>query len=148
MEAQLTLRKPNEADLSIFYQQQADPLACQMAQFPSRNETEFYQHWQTIMLMNDVSISTIEHDGNVIGNLVNWDQNDQNLIGFWLGREFWGQGFATQALMSFLQNITRPVQAYVHQENFASQRVLEKCGFIPYEQIDGEDGIEILFRLD
>jgi RimJ/RimL family protein N-acetyltransferase len=52
-------------------------------------------------------------------------------VGYWLGREFWGQGIATQALALFLkEERTRPLVAHVAQHNIGSRRVLEKCGFV------------------
>ena len=56
-------------------------------------------------------------------------------ISYWLGREFWGKGIATQALGLFLQVVTsRPLTARVAKDNLASIRVLEKNGF----ELDGE----------
>ena len=56
------------------------------------------------------------------------------LVGFWLGREFWGRGYATEAVLEILNFmdarwIRRRTFAKVHPDNIASCRVLEKCGF-------------------
>jgi RimJ/RimL family protein N-acetyltransferase len=54
-------------------------------------------------------------------------------VSYWLGREFWGRGIATQALAAFLEVIhTRPLYARAAQDNRASIRVLEKNGFKVY----------------
>ena len=37
------------ADLPVFFMHQRDPLALQMAAFPSRNEREFATHWKGIL---------------------------------------------------------------------------------------------------
>jgi RimJ/RimL family protein N-acetyltransferase len=51
-------------------------------------------------------------------------------ISYWLGREFWGKGIATQALSRFLEVVSvRPLTARVAKDNTASIRVLEKNGF-------------------
>jgi RimJ/RimL family protein N-acetyltransferase len=46
-------------------------------------------------------------------------------------KDFWGRGLATQALEAFPRRVTmRPLYAQAARDNFASIRVLEKCGFI------------------
>ena len=49
----------------------------------------------------------------------------------WIDKEFWGKGIATEGLKKFIETaVKRPLYARVAFDNFASQRVLEKCGFI------------------
>lgn len=55
-------------------------------------------------------------------------------IGYWLGREFWGAGYATEgvaAVLAFARDklLVRRIEARVFVENSASARVLEKLGF-------------------
>ena len=147
MEQQVALRRPSSEDIEIFYQNQADATACQMARFPARSESDFKAHWQRIIQNSDNVISTIEVNGKVVGNLMSWLEGDKRLIGFWLGSQYWGKGYATKALKQFLQTFERPLHAYVHQDNLISQRVLEKCGFMPCAQVETEDGIDLLFCL-
>lgn len=55
----------------------------------------------------------------------------QREIGYWIGKEYWGRGIATEALAAFLLLETRrPLLAYAARDNVASIRVLEKCGFV------------------
>ena len=147
MEQQVALRRPSSEDVEVFYQNQADSLACQMARFPARSEAEFKTHWQRITNNPDNAILTVVVDGVVVGNIMSWLDDDKRLIGYWLGSQYWGKGYATQALKQFLQDFTRPLHAYVHQDNLVSQRVLEKCGFMPCAQIETEDGCDVLFCL-
>lgn len=144
----LKIRSPQPDDVEILYQQQADPAAHQMARFEPRDVIAFYQHWHDITHNPEVTVLIIEHDGMVIGDLVCWQQEGQRLVGYWLGQEYWGQGFASQALSLFTKQLQHPLHAYVHQDNLPSQRVLEKSGFIPCGQFSVDDGIELLFRLD
>ena len=68
--------------------------------------------------------------GQVAGNVVSFTLGGERLVGYWLGREFWGQGIATRALAAYLALETaRPLHARVAKANVASRRVLEKCGF-------------------
>jgi RimJ/RimL family protein N-acetyltransferase len=67
------------------------------------------------------------------------------LVGYWIGREFWGRGLATRALAELLGMVNaRPLHAYVAKSNVASIRVLEKCGFVEVAEQTGDDGIEEL----
>lgn len=54
-------------------------------------------------------------------------------IGYWVGKSYWGQGIATDAVRAMMKSALFPQQARVHARiiatNTASQRVLEKCGF-------------------
>lgn len=55
-------------------------------------------------------------------------------LGYWFGRPFWGQGYATEtveAVLRLLDTMTgEPVHAAVHPDNLASRAVLENNGFV------------------
>jgi len=130
------LRDVTEADLHIFFEQQLDPDATEMAAFPSRDKAAFMAHWTKIMVDYSVILKTILFEGHVAGNIVSWEQSGEREVGYWLGKEYWGKGIATQALAAFLDYVkTRPLYAHVAKHNIGSRRVLEKCGFT----IVGED---------
>lgn len=131
------LRKVRESDLQVFYEHQRDPEAVQMAAFPSRDREAFMAHWAKITRDDTVIAKTIVADGVVAGNIVSFMRGDTREIGYWLGREFWGEGIATKALRLFLRGHTaRPLYAGVATHNGASIRVLEKCGFAMSHQED------------
>jgi hypothetical protein len=66
----------------------------------------------------------------VAGNIGSWPENGQQLLGYWVGREWWGRGVATQALALLVDEMSiRPLYAHVAVHNVGSIRVLEKCGF-------------------
>ena len=124
------LRNAIETDLPIFFAQQLNPGAIQMAAFPSRNRDAFMAHWSKILKDSSVVIKTILFNGEIAGNIVCFEQLGEREVGYWLGKEFWGKGIASQALKQFLGLIeTRPLYAHVAKHNIASKRVLEKCGF-------------------
>jgi len=136
MPGNIQLRDVTENDLPIFYEQQLDSEATQMASFPSRNRDAFMAHWTRIMADTSVQLKTILFNGEVAGNIVCFDQLGEREVGYWLGKEFWGKGIATRALKEFLITIkTRPLYAHVAKHNIGSKRVLEKCGFA----VAGED---------
>ena len=130
MISSVLLRDASETDLAIFFEQQLDPDAIQMAAFPSRNREAFIAHWSKIMVDDSVVIKTILFNGDIAGNIVCFEQLGEREVGYWLGKEYWGKGIASQALTQFLDVIkTRPLYAHVAKHNIASKRVLEKCGF-------------------
>jgi RimJ/RimL family protein N-acetyltransferase len=136
MSNNIQLRDVTEADLPIFYEQQRNPEAAQMAGFPSRTRDAFMAHWTSILRDASVQIKTILFNGEVAGNIVCFEQLGEREVGYWLGKEYWGNGIATQALEEFLKTIeTRPLYAHIAKHNIGSRRVLEKCGFT----IAGED---------
>lgn len=102
-------------------------------------------HWQRILKDEANILKTILCDGQVAGNIVSFMMEGQREVGYWLGREFWGKGIATQALEMFLQYIDiRPLYGVVARHNHGSKRILEKCGF----RILQEDEQEIMLILE
>ena len=149
------LRDVIDTDLPIFYEQQLDPEATDMASFPARNRDAFMSHWATILADESVWLRTILFDGEVAGNIVCFEQLGEREVGYWLGREYWGKGIATQALEAFLKTIeTRPLYAHVAKHNIGSRRVLEKCGFRIvgedrfFSEVFGKDIHEFILTLD
>jgi len=136
MASEVFLRDVKDSDLPIFFDQQLDPEATRMAAFPSRDRETFMAHWTKSMADKKVVLQTIIYDGRVAGNIIYWQQSEERLVGYWLGREYWGKGVASAALSLFLAHVTiRPLIARVAKHNIASVRVLQKCGFT----ISGED---------
>ena len=115
MENNVILRDVNESDLPIFYEQQLDPDATQMAAFPSRDRGAFMAHWVNKVMVNPNGIvKTILFDGQVAGNIVSWDQSGEREVGYWIGKDYWGKGIATKALAEFLGYVkSRPLFAHV-----------------------------------
>ncbi len=149
----ITLREVAQEDLPIFFEHQLDAEATRMAAFPSRDRDAFMAHWAKIMRKetNPTGIlKTILADDTVAGNIVYWEAAGKPNIGYWLGKTHWGKGIASAALAQFLTKIeSRPVYAHVAKHNFASIRVLQKCGFqlVPENVGDGDDGEELVMEL-
>ena len=125
------LREVRPDDLDAFFEHQREPEANAMAIFPARDRETFDAHWQRLLADDSVIKKTIVDEGEVAGNIGSWHQDGQRLVGYWIGREFWGKGLATRALREFTEELTeRPVHAWVATSNIGSIRVLEKCGFV------------------
>ena len=129
------LRDVIESDLPVFFEHQSDPEATAMADFPARDREAFDAHWERILANPALTKKTIVFEGQVAGNAVSWEQDGRRLVGYWVGKEFWGKGLATQALAELIDELgTRPLHAYVAKTNVGSIRVLEKCGFVPSDE--------------
>ena len=130
------LRTATESDLPTLYEQQLDPEATAMAAFPSRDEEAFYTHTKKIMADTSVIFRVIVHDEQVAGSIGSWDMEGKREVGYWIGKNYWGKGIATQALTQYLEvEKSRPLFAHVAKHNAGSKRVLEKNGF----NVIGED---------
>jgi len=124
------LRDVEDGDLDAFFEHQRDAEANEMAAFPARDKDRFAAHWAKIRADDGVVLRTIVADGLVAGNIGSWEQDGQRLLGYWVGREHWGRGVATRALLRFVDELsTRPLLAHVAVHNVGSIRVLEKAGF-------------------
>jgi RimJ/RimL family protein N-acetyltransferase len=129
------LRDVVESDLPVFFEHQRDPDATTMADFPARDRNAFDAHWERLLADPSLYKKTIVFEGQVAGNIGSWAQDGRQLVGYWVGKEFWGKGLATQALAELIGDLgTRPLYAYVAKTNVGSIRVLEKCGFVPSDE--------------
>lgn len=72
-------------------------------------------------------------------------------LGFWFGRPFWNQGYATEAVRAVLRYAfadlgRHEVIALCHPDNAASLKVQAKCGMVPLGRITHPDdpSLEVL----
>jgi RimJ/RimL family protein N-acetyltransferase len=154
----ITIREVESPDLETFYANQLDPEAIRMAAFVGRNPRDkvaFDAHWDKILRSPQNTTRTIVAEGQVVGYIACYPQGENREVTYWLGREFWGRGWATQALNRMLHLVTdRPISARVATDNVGSIRVLQKCGFKiigkdrGFANGRGEDTEEYILRLD
>ncbi len=135
----VSLQEVKLADLAIFFEQGKDPEAIRMAAFTARDPSDlgaFYEHWEKILANPELMIRSVLFKGQLVGHVESFPQFGRPSVGFWLGKEYWGQGLATAALAALLEIIDeRPLYARAATDNAASIRVLQKNGFV----ISGED---------
>ena len=138
-EADIRLRDIVESDLPIFFEQQLDRVANHMAAFTSADPTDesvFRAHWARILRDTAITKKTITADSVVAGHIASFTRGGEREVTYWIGKQYWGRGVATKALTELLRQVpSRPLHARVAKDNFASLRVLQKCGFV----IVGED---------
>ena len=149
----VSLREVRPGDLPILFEHQLDPEGAWMAAFTSRDHDAFLAHWAKIMANPACAIRVILADGSVAGNIGAWTDGADRQVGYWIGRECWGRGIASAALVLFLDyETTRPLTACVAKHNAASIRVLQKAGFTlaredAFGLPDGTKFVELVFKL-
>jgi len=94
---------------------------------------------QKCMTQDPVTLFAIEYKGEYVGNIGLVKGNDvyrkSAEVGYFIGEAYWNKGIATVALILITEygfknfDIVR-IHTGVFEHNAASQRVLEKCGFI------------------
>lgn len=124
-----------------------------MAAFKSRDRDAFMAHWAKIMANPACATRVILADGNVAGTIGAWTDGADRQVGYWIGRELWGRGIASAALVQFLDyEAHRPLTACVAKHNLGSIRVLQKAGITPagenvFDLPDGTKFEELVLKL-
>jgi RimJ/RimL family protein N-acetyltransferase len=141
----VNLRDVEADDLPAFFEHQTDREAAELGHLVMRERPEFDAHWQRLIADDSIDKQTITWNGEVAGSMVSFDKDRRRVVGYWLDRDFWGRGIATEALAQFLAQLSqRPLYAEVAKANRGSVRVLEKCGFT----LHSEDNGDLVFRFD
>jgi [ribosomal protein S5]-alanine N-acetyltransferase len=154
----MKLRKTIEDDLEIFFINQLDDDANFMAAFTPKDPSDregYLTKWKKLLKDESINMRTILVGNDIAGTVLKFEIKGEAEITYALGKKFWGKGIATQALQEFLlTEPKRPIFGKSAFDNYASARVMEKCGF---KQIGTDQGFanargkEIegrIFRLD
>lgn len=130
----ITLTKTKEDDLNTFFQFQLDEEANFLAAFTSKNPHDkpaYIEKYTKHLADPTINMQTIKVNDTIVGSIAKFILENEAGITYWIDRKFWGQGIATAALSTFLQmESARPIYAGVAFDNYGSQKVLEKCGFV------------------
>lgn len=136
-------------------------------------QNDFEAYWQVALMQRDFDdrdafmtrlnemledaytrVRTICERDSITGFCVTFVLEEEVNVGYWLGREFMGRGIVTDAMRRFLTEIDeRPLYARVVYDNDASQRVVQKLGFVEIRRsivesrVRGVDVEEILYQL-
>ena len=131
---ELNLRPTNISDLDTLFQFQLDEEGRYLAAFMPKDPADKVAYLEKYKkLLNDPSVknNTILAGTKIVGSIGMFMMNGEMEITYWIDKAFWGHGIATSALMKFLvSESARPIFARVVFDNYRSQSVLEKCGFI------------------
>jgi hypothetical protein len=153
----MTIREVESSDLETFYQHQLDPEAIRMAAFvhkDPKDKVAFDAHWDKILNSSQNTNRTIVAEGQVAGHIACYPDGEHMEVTYWLGREFWGRGLATEALTRMLHLVVeRPIFARAATDNIGSIRggnaVLKSFGKNKgFANGRGEETEEYILRLD
>lgn len=156
--SEVGLRQVEDADLDRFFIHYQDPVASEMAAFVAKdpsNRGAFDKKWAGIRTNPEITVRTITLDGDIAGHIASFVMEGALEVTYWIDREFWGRGVASEALRQFLDLVAaRPLHGRAAKDNLGSIEVLRKCGF---ELIGEERGFanargveidEVVMRLD
>lgn len=129
----IQLRPSTVADIHIFFEYQLDKIANYMAAFTAENPQDkiaYLEKYTRLLHHPTVNMQTIVKENAVVGTVTKFEINNEAEIAFWIDKNCWGRGIATDALKIFLEiEAHRPLMAHVAFDNFGSQTVLTNCGF-------------------
>jgi RimJ/RimL family protein N-acetyltransferase len=130
----ITLTETKKEDLHAFFEFQLDKEANYLAAFTAKDpsdKTAYMEKYTKFLTDPTIHTRTIKVNGVIAGSVAKFVMEGDAEITYWIGRSFWGQGVATTALEAFLKmEQTRPIYGRVAFDNYGSQKVLEKCGFV------------------
>jgi len=130
----IRLRPTEISDLDYLFEFQLDKEGGYLAAFMPKDhaDKEAYLRKHTKFLSDPtINNQTIMVGDRIVGSIAKFVIEDDAEITYWIDRKFWGQGIATKALKDFLAiETTRPLFGRTAFDNFGSQKVLEKCGFV------------------
>ncbi len=130
----IKLRPTEIADLDTLFEFQLDKEGAYLAAFMPKdptNKTAYLTKFAKLLSDPTVNNQTILIDNIIVGSVAKFVMEGNAEITYWLDKKFWGQGVATMALKNLLDiETTRPIFGRVAFDNFGSQKVLEKCGFV------------------
>ncbi|MGY8665903.1 GNAT family N-acetyltransferase [Bradyrhizobium sp. UFLA05-109] len=133
----LTLRKPTLADVKAIARLANDRRIAEN----TRRLPHPYSHDDAVEFvrataeLGSETAFLIEHDNAPVGMIgIDCSTPDAAELGYWLGVEHWGRGFATEAARGaidfFFEEFSEDhLYAGARVTNPASRNVLEKCGF-------------------
>ncbi|MBK9636836.1 MAG: GNAT family N-acetyltransferase [Bacteroidetes bacterium] len=130
----IILTKTEKDELNAFFQFQLDKEANYLAAFTSKDpsdKTAYIEKYSKFLTDPTINMKTIKSNDEIVGSIAKFVIENEAEITYWIDRKFWGQGIATMSLQNFLQQEKiRPLFGRVAFDNYGSQKVLEKCGFM------------------
>jgi ribosomal-protein-alanine N-acetyltransferase len=154
---QIVLRPTEIDDLEWFFQFQLDKEAIHLAAFTPKDPTDkpaYLTKYSKLLDEPTVNMRTILFDNKIVGSISKFEIDGDAEITYWIDKHFWGKGVTTTALKNFLtiENM-RPIFGRVAFDNYGSQRVLEKCGFVKiakdkgFANARGREIEELIYKL-
>ena len=130
----LTLTETTKDHLNAFFQFQLDEVAIHLAAFTSKDAADkaaYIEKYTKFLTDPAITMRTIKAGGEIVGSVAKFIRDNNAEVTYWIDRKWWGRGIATSALKQLLKiEWTRPIYGRVAFDNYGSQKVLEKCGFV------------------
>jgi ribosomal-protein-alanine N-acetyltransferase len=130
----ITLTETEKDELNIFFEFQLNEEANYLAAFTSKDPTDkaaYIEKYSRHLADPTIHMRTIRVNDVIAGSIAKFVMENEAGITYWIDKPFWGQGVATTALHDFLKiEPARPIYGHVAFDNYGSQKVLEKCGFV------------------
>ena len=130
----ISFSKTKLEDLPHFFRFQLDPEAAYLAAFTPKdptNEVAYLEKYTRFLNDPTITMLTIRADGIIAGSVAKFVIDNEAEVTYWIDKKYWGKGIASAALQEILRiEQVRPIFGRTAFDNYASQKVLEKCGFI------------------
>jgi RimJ/RimL family protein N-acetyltransferase len=136
-----------------------DPIACELAGVKPRTREVFEARMREVFADPNIFIRVIELSpsptaaAQFVGSIsvfqapAEGETTPRDNIGYWLAREYWGKGLASEAVRTFLTlEPRRPLFATAAKSNTASCRILAKQGFQLLRTFQGTETDRYLAR--
>jgi len=150
----LIIRPYQESDFPDFYRLAADPVAMKFIRPAATEEGPVRERLDAMKAYRAENpglgsfIIRRASNGEAVGNMVlrhaDWKPEREMEVGYGINPEYWGQGLASEALRGLMNYALTEMEqtflvAFTDENNGASNRVLEKQGFVRV-------GIEIIYE--
>lgn len=130
----IILTKTTQEDLYTLFEFQLNEEANYLAAFTSKDPTDktaYIEKYSKHIADPTIHMCTIKHNNEIVGSIAKFFIENDAEITYWINRNYWGKGIATTALLQFLTiEKIRPIFARTAFDNYGSQKVLEKNGFL------------------
>jgi len=132
----LVLRRPTLADVNAIAHLADDRRIAENTRLPHPYSKDHAVDFvRRVSGKSRESVFLIEHDRTPIGMVgADWRESDTPELGYWLGVDHWGRGFATEAARAVIdftfEEFDIPfIRSAARVANPTSRNILEKCGF-------------------
>ena len=130
----ITLTETTTDDLHLLFEFQLDEEANYLAAFTAKDISDkvaYLEKYTKHLADPTITMRTIKANDEIVGSVAKYMMEGDAEITYGIDKKYWRQGIATTALADFLKiELARPIFGRVAFDNYGSQKVLEKCGFI------------------
>jgi ribosomal-protein-alanine N-acetyltransferase len=130
----ITLTETTADDLHLLFEFQLDEEANYLAAFTAKDISDkvaYLEKYTKHLADPTITMRTIKANDEIVGSVAKYMMEGDAEITYGIDKKYWRQGIATTALADFLKiELARPIFGRVAFDNYGSQKVLEKCGFI------------------